>query len=543
MNQISPSRDKFRRLAILEIDPYEILGIDEKVDCLVQAAKTADAIFWRQVLPGTDSVAVLRQAGNDNELKEMLLFNYGPYDALNGDAPLLPVPKKAPGAGFYPRDLTPAEFLGYIQSHKDASAALQSPYTIVRRTNGYLRAIPFHEAYGELVNKLASLLDQAAVLENHLGFRQFLTQRARDIRADDFYSSDALWVNLTDNPIDLVIGPYEVYQDELLGLKAAYEALVLKRNFEETAKVQHYQHELTDLCTSLQREVGRPLLIGGQRVKMSVADLGYASGDAHKAIPAIAFNLPNDERVIEELGARQVILKNVLEAKFRLVGWKILKRVLREPPEDKDWAFQRFFTFILFHEIAHSVGPHRITKDGEHTTVNRCLRQHYTVLEEAKADTLGACLTLTAAESDAATFLQTYVGGLLRPIRFGAADAHGGANTIQFNYLLQHRAIIVNAVTGKLTIDPDAVRRTLCKLVASILDIQERGDFAAADHMISTFRGIGSDLRMLIKSTEDLPVDIRIRFVAHSNRSIRRRRDVERTHLTPRRTEVEPSRS
>jgi hypothetical protein len=189
--------------------------------------------------------------------------------------------------------------------------------------------------------------------------------------------------------------------------------------------------------------------------------------------------------------------------------------VLQDPPQDKDSGFQRFFTFTLFHEIAHSVGPHRITKDGEHTTVNRCLRQHYTVLEEAKADSLGACLTLTASESDAATFLQTYVGGLLRPIRFGVGDAHGGANTIQFNYLLQHRAITVNAVSGKLTIDPDAVRTRLYNLVGDILDIQERGDFAAAERLIATCRVIGPELEGLIRKTEELPVDIRIRFRSH----------------------------
>ena len=542
MKQIPSSRDKFRRLAILEIDPYKILGFDEKIHYLIGAAKIADAIFWRQTLPEMDPASLLQQASNDDELKEMLLFNYGPYDGLNGDAPLLPVPIKSPGGGFYPSDLTPTEFLDYVQSHKDAKAALQSPYTIVRRTNGDLRAIPFHEAYADLVDNLAILLNKAAALENHRAFRQFLIQRERDVRTDDFYASDALWVNLIDNPVDLVIGPYEVYQDDLIGLKAAYEALLLKRDFQETAKVQHFQHELADMCASLQPEIGRPLPVGGQHVKMSVADLAYAAGDAHKAIPAIAFNLPNDERVIEELGARQVILRNVLEAKFQLVGWKILKRVLQNPPQDKDSAFNRFFTFTLFHEIAHSVGPHRIIKDGEHTTVNRCLRQHYTVLEEAKADTLGACLTVTALESDAAMFLQTYVGSLLRPIRFGVGDAHGGSNIIQFNYLLYHRAINVNAAAGKLTIDPGAVRATLYKLVADILKIQEGGDFTAADHMISTFRGIGTDLRALIQSTEDLPIDIRIRFPAHSQTTTRQRRRPEAAHSISPRSEKEPAR-
>src|SRR5204863_5521150 len=129
-----------------------------------------------------------------------------------------------------------------------------------------------------------------------------------------YYASDVLWVNLTDNPIDLVVGPYEVYQDELMGLKAAYEAFLLKRDFEDSAKVQHYQHELPKMCALLERRLNRSLTVDQNRVRISVADLAYAGGDAHKAIPAIAFALPNDERTIEEVGARQVILRNVLKA-------------------------------------------------------------------------------------------------------------------------------------------------------------------------------------------------------------------------------------
>src|SRR5204863_2780421 len=163
---------------------------------------------------------------------------------LNNDAPLLPLPRKAPGVGFYPTDLTQKEFVDYVQHHKESKSDLESPYTVIRRTNSQLTAILFHKAYEDLVTKLSELLTKAASLEVHSSFREFLIQRALDIRADDYYASDVLWVNLTDNPIDLVVGPYEVYQDELMGLKAAYEAFLLKRDFEDSAKVQHYQHEL-----------------------------------------------------------------------------------------------------------------------------------------------------------------------------------------------------------------------------------------------------------------------------------------------------------
>jgi hypothetical protein len=509
-------RNKFRRLAILEIDPAAILEAEEhsdKIDLLLQAVQKADAIFWRQVIPDVTPESLLQQAGTDDELKEMLLFNYGPYDRLNNDESLLSAPKKPPGAGFYPADLTREAFIHYLQQHHESKAELESPYTIVRRANTHLTAIPFHQAYKDLVDDLSSLLSKAAALEVDPSFGKFLAQRARDLRSDDFYASDGLWVNLTDNPIDLVIGPYEVYEDKLMGLKAAYEAFLLKRNFEESAKVQHFQHDLPRMCASLESQLGRSLPVDGHRVRMSVADLAYAGGDAHKAIPAIAFNLPNDERITEELGARQIILRNVLEAKFQLVGWEILKRVLQTPPKDKEVAFQNFFTFTLFHEIAHAVGPHRILKNGEQTTVNRCLRQHYSILEEAKADTLGACLTLKATSKiDVPIFLATYVGGLLRPIRFGFAEAHGGSNTIQFNYLSRAGAITVDVGVGKISINQAKVGNALGKLAADILNIQESGDFDAAERLVADFRVIGPDLQELIRRTADLPIDIRIRF-------------------------------
>jgi hypothetical protein len=513
---INSSRDKFRRLAALDIDPAAILGLEGRSDYLrylLQAVKAADAIFWRQVVPDIDYQLLLQQAGSDNELREMLLFNHGPYDRLTNNAPLLPAPTRSPGAGFYPPDLSRRDFVDYIQSHPKSRNDLESPYTVIRRMNGRLTAIPFHKAYGDLVDNLSNFLIKAAALEVHPAFKAFLIQRSQDLRTDEFSASDALWVNLTDNPIDLVVGPHDVYQDELMGLKAAYEGILVKRNLEETAKVQNFQHELPKMCASLEGQLGRSLPVYGDRVRIGVAELAYAGGDACNAIPAIAFNLPNDERTVEEVGARQIILRNVLEAKFRLVGWQILDRILQTPPREKGIAFQTFLTFTALHEMAHSIGPHRIVKNGERTTVNRCLKQHFSVLEEMKADTLGACLTLKATrEADVPIFLKTYVGELLRSIRFGFKGAHGGSSTIQFNYLLRAGAISVNAVSGKIKINYAEFGDTLCKLAGDVLHIQECGDFDAADGLIATFRVMSSELKELARRTAGLPLDLRIRF-------------------------------
>ena len=465
-------RERFRRLALVEFDANELLPADvdqRHIDHFLKAADLADEIFWRQVSPEFDRASLLAKAGNDDELKEILLFNYGPYDRLDGDVPVFQIGPKFAGLGFYPKDLTRERLGEYLRSHPESKAPFESPYTVIRRKNSHLSAIPYHEAYDDKVNQLSHILDAASKSEPHRQFSQYLSQRAKDLLSDEYYESDRLWVGLDDNPLDLVIGPYEVYQDELMGLKAAYEAAVLWRDSHASNAILHFKSEIADLATALRHELGTPLRIESTGVKLSVANLIYAGGEARSSTPAIAFNLPNDERVIEEVGSRQVILKNVLEAKFYSVAWPMLVNLLQDPHADKESAFEAFFHHTLFHEISHSVGPHRITKDGEATTVNRSLREYHTVLEEAKADTLAACFLLAKHDGvSAAVLLETYVAGFLRPIRFGLTSAHGGANCIQFNFLLQEKAISIDPKTGKIGIDPERLRASVFKLAAAM---------------------------------------------------------------------------
>lgn len=510
------ARESFRKLALVEFDAQEFLPPDMGFDetrFLVKAADLVDDIFWRQVSL-VDPSSLFALAGEDQELREMALFYYGPYDRLNNDSPFLPVEPKPPGAGFYPHDLTREEFTSYLQSHPDCKSSFESPYTVIRRIDASrLTAIPYHEAFCEQVAALSDLLTKVSQSEKHRYFREFLAQRAKDLLSDEYYHSDSLWVRLVDNAWDLVIGPCEVYEDQLMGLKAAYEAMLLRREVAESSKLQHFQQELPSLCRSLEREVRKPLSVENSRVSLSVANLIYAGGDARQAIPAIAFSLPNDERTIEEVGSRQVILRNVQEAKFRLVDWQIHKRLLHTALEDEDLAFRHFFDHTLFHEISHSIGPHRIKRNGDITTVNRCLKQHYSVLEETKADTLAACFVLhMAGDKDERAFLNTYVPGFMRAIRFGLNSAHGGANAIQFNFLLREGAIAIHPASGKLLIDPQKARKSLLQLIATVIGIQERGDFEAADRFVSAFCVMNSEIKDLAESVNDLPIDIRVRY-------------------------------
>jgi hypothetical protein len=513
---IEASRRRFRTLAPVELSPESVLAIGTRPDNLsdlIGAADAADSIFWKQLFPNGDGVSQLDQAGNDEELRELILFNYGPYDSLDNEFPVLPVRAKLPGMGFYPEDLTREEFIKYFKIHPEWEPAFESPYTVIRGVNSNLTAIPYHIAYRDQVKDLSNILTKASGTEQHPLFRKFLAQRAADLLTDDYFQSDSTWVRLTDNPLDLVIGPYEVYEDQLMGLKSSYEARVLWRDFAESEKIQHFQQELPSLCQALGPELNKALVIGDSRLELSVADILYAGGFARKGIPAIALTLPNDEKVIEEVGSRQIILKNVLEAKFHKVAWPIINTVLPTPLEDEEAACRNFFNHTLFHEIAHSIGPHSIEVGGQSTTVNRALHQYYSVLEEAKADALGACFVLSInSDLDQRSFLRLFVAGFLRSIRYGLSHAHGGANIIQFNYLLQEGGFEVDSAAGELFINETRARNAILKLASEIIGILERGDVEGASRFASTFCAMNPVIEGLLHKLRDLPIDIRIRY-------------------------------
>ncbi len=507
-------RESFRRLAPIEFDPFLLApaGTDgRKLRHLISAADAADEIFWRQTLSDENRESILSAARNDLELKEIIEFQYGLYDRLNGFLPLLPVGPKPLGAGYYPPDLSREDFFGFLASHPEAKHAFNSPYTVIRKADSALRAIPFHEYYQPQVASLSRSLSAAARIEEQTNFRRYLEQRAQDILTDDYFESDRLWVALRDNPLDLVIGPYEVYEDRLLGIKAAYEAMLLTRDSVGSNKIRDVNSNLRFLRCELEAQLKHQLAIEQNRVDLSVATLVYSGGEARSAIPAIAFNLPNDERVIEEVGARQVLLANVLEAKFRSVAWPLMKRIFERTVSDEDGALLHFFNHTLYHEISHSLGPHRILVDGEHTTVNSCLRQHYTVLEEIKADVLGVCLNLVMADrASHAALIDVYVAGFLRAARFGLDQAHGGSNAVQFNYLLAHGGL--RSVNEYVSVSHDTAHHVLFRLASDVLSIQEAGDFNAAERFLSAYRVMSPELKALIGRLNEIPVDIRITY-------------------------------
>jgi hypothetical protein len=514
-NALDLARKTFRKLAVFEIDPQLFVAKHPdwiNADLLFECADTVEKIYWNQKLSKESYRSLEKQISADVELKEMFLSYHGPYDQFNNNQAFLPAQSHFPGAEFYPHDLTQNEFDEYVRKHQELKSPFESPYTIIRRENGDLRAVPYHVQYRKLIDRLSGLLRQASAIEKHPGFAAFLRQRSEDTQRDDYYLSEKLWVELEGNPIDIAIGPYEVYDDQLMGLKASFEAILFERDEKQSRRLYDFQHQLRSLCKPIERDLGLSLEVEETNVKLSVGNLIYAGGEARNAVPAIAFSLPNDENVIREVGSRQVILSNVLEGKFALVAKPLAVSVLFDRRQQGEISFQEFLNHTIFHEISHAIGPKRITVNGRDTTVNRCLRQYHWVLEEAKADLLGACLTLIATKNiDPVSFLTGFIGQFIRSIRFGLSDAHGRANAIQFNYFLKEGAFIVDEM-AKIHVNSDRAQETLYALTRKILNLQKRGDLNQARQFVKEFCFISPTISRLQDAVKDMPIDVRIRY-------------------------------
>ncbi|MBN1540750.1 peptidase, partial [candidate division KSB1 bacterium] len=245
----------------------------------------------------------------------------------------------------------------------------------------------------------------------------------------------------------------------------------------------------------------------------------FSAGDTKAGIQTTAFNLPNDERVREAKGSKKVMLKNIARAKFDKCWIPIVNTILSEE-QLQHVSFDAYFTHVLMHEISHGLGPGIITrKDGSQTSVQKELKELYSVIEECKADVLGVInmkflmgkgvVPPTLEKS----MLASYLGGMFRSIRFGINEAHGGGVAIQFNYLMEHGAFALDK-NGKLTLDARRVLPVLNDLAAELLIIQAEGDYQRAKKLVDRYRKMTPVMQDMIDRLLVFPIDIRPSFPA-----------------------------
>ncbi len=437
----------------------------------------------------------------------------GPWDRMNDDAPFWGTRPKPPGGGFYPEDLTKAELDVYLAAHPAEKEKLLSPYTVVRREGGKLVPIRYSKVYAEWLEPAAKLLEQAAAITSNISLKRFLTLRAQAFRTDDYYESEIAWMDLKDTPIEITIGPYESYRDELYGQKTAFEAYVTLRNPQASANLDKYKHYLRDMEANLPVPEAYKNFARGFESPIAVVDQVHGGGENVPGVQTIAFNLPNDERVREAKGAKKVILSNVLGAKFE----RILKPmgVLVLVPEQAALLSKTYFeNATLFHELSHSLGPGTIVKNGRKTTVDEELKEQASGLEECKADVMGVWNILfmmkkgeiPAADRD--HLFATYLVGVFRAVRFGLGEAHGQGAAVQYSFLREHGAISWDAHARRFRVNNDKMEAAIGALVAAIVELQGNGDYEGVKAFYARYAKLDNEARTVIATMQTIPVDI-----------------------------------
>ena len=520
LTELTSMQGRFAR-TVLKAD---LSGLSKKerkaLEHCVQAAAVFDELYFQQVFHGNTTVRkALAKPRTELQRAQAEYFNFrkGPWCPLDLTPFVEGVPAQQPsGAAMYPENMTAEEFNTWVATlTEDQAAQARGYFTAIRRTRqGHLRVMPYNREYAKQLKLSAQALKRAAAASEDPTLQRFATMRANGLLSNSYQDSDAAWLALN-GPLEVVIGPYETYEDALFGYKAFFEAYVGVVNVEESANLQRYAAHLQELEDSLPIDprFRCPKLAGSS--PMRVVDLVYAAGEAMSGVMTAAFNLPNDEDTRAKFGTKQVLLKNVQQAKFDLVLVPIAQRILPKRLH-KLVSFHAFFAHILWHELLHGLGPHDIEVGGKKTTVRLALKTLHSALEEAKADAtalwaMHRLIDQGILDRDLLeTMYVTYLASAFRSMRFGIEEAHGKGQAIQFNYLVEKGAFKIGK--GMVDLDFDKLQDAVTALCSEIMTIQAHGDEAAAQALFDRYGVVTKEMQEVLDRLSDVPVDIRPSF-------------------------------
>ncbi len=476
---------------------------------LIEASKQMDAAFWYQALGDRTGFTF-----ESRLLERHFNINYGPWDRLKGNRSFIEgVGPKPAGANFYPPDLTKQEFEAYVNEHPDAAGQLKSLYTFVRRDeSGKLTAIPYSRQFETQFKNAADHLVRAAQLADDPEFKSYLVARAKALLTDEYRESDLLWMDMKNNPVDIVIGPIETYEDQLFGYKAACEAYVLIKDLAWSEKLGKYADLLPELQKNLPVDDEYKREKPGTDSDLNAYDVIYYAGDCNAGSKTIAINLPNDEEVQLKKGTRRLQLKNAMRAKFDEILVP-LADVLIVEDQRQHITFDAFFANTMFHEVAHGLGIKYTITDGGR--VREALQEHSSALEEGKADILGLYMVTQLLESGELSegrledYYITFMASIFRSVRFGASSAHGRANMLRFNFFEEHGAFTRES-SGQYRVNIEKMKQAMTQLSRKILTIQGDGDYDAAATFVDEMGFVGSMLKADLERVNraGIPTDI-----------------------------------
>jgi hypothetical protein len=519
----------------LEVDTSALSAADKQALIkLVEAARIVNTVFMEQIWSG--NLALYHKLQQDKSPLGQARLHYfwinkGPWSEIDEHKAFLPgVPEKKPGgANFYPQDMTKEEFESWVSTlSPQQKEQAEGFFTVIRRTaNKKLTIVSYSQEYKTYLDQAAKLLREAAALTGNASLKRFLTTRADAFSSNDYFESDMAWMDL-DAPLDITFGPYETYNDELFGYKAAFEAYINLRDDKETARLQFLGQHLQEIENNLPEDPQYRVAKLGAAAPIRVVNEVFGAGDGNHGIKTTAYNLPNDDKVVQQKGAKRVMLKNIQQAKFKSILQPISGIVL-PPAAQKDLSFELFFTHIVAHELSHGLGPHQIKVNGRETNPRLELKELYGAIEEAKADVTGLfALQYLMTQADKAgdsnssplphgpeaerQLYTTYLASSFRTLRFGLQDAHAKGMAIQFNYFLDQGAFVANQ-DGTFSVNLSKMKDAVVSLDHDFLTLEATGDYAGTKKLMSSMAVIRPETQKALDRLKSLPTDIEPVFV------------------------------
>ncbi len=483
---------------------------------IVAAVQAVDGIYWKQMgRQALEARAAFASATDpvDRLYRDYVALNYGPFDIRNGNerfvSPGGADGARLPGVAFYPEDLTKDDFEARLKAFPDLKEDFEKINTLIRRVDGTLVAIPYEKVYVDDLSVASRSLAEAAALVDSPSLRRYLSLRAEALLSGDYYDSDVAWLDVKDNALDVVIGPIETYDDALMGLKASYEGAAIVKDARASRALEVYRQNLEGMARSLPVEEAYRQSNTGSGNVLEVVNVVRFSGDFNAGIKTVAASLPNDERVIQEKGAKKQIYKNVLEAKFDTILQPIARLFL--PKKDAEHVTRdAFVTNVLLHELSHTLGVDYVVGRKDLTV----LQERHAAIEEAKADVVGIfnmqylVKQEIFSDDEAEENRATYLAGIFRSIRFGTADAHGSANALQLNYLLAAGGIEFDRKKGEFTLHAKKFDPAVTALAKELLEIEGNGDYNRAGELLKKYGALDADTLEALKKIAEVPVDV-----------------------------------
>ena len=509
--QESPLKAKVEEYARVELKSDLVNNLNDKEKELVriffQVGEITDNLFWKQTFGDKSQLDTI----TDSYAKEFAMIQYGAWDRLDNNKPFLAGYGEKPAVcNYYPHDITAEEFDAFEDANKN------SWYTVIRRNeDGSLKSVWYHEAYAEEIGRICTLLEKAVTLAEDPGLKNYLEKRIEAFKTDDYLESDLAWMDMKDSKIDFVTGPIESYDDKFQETKASYESFILLKDEARSKDLAKFVSMLPALQKELPCAPEYKTFVPGTSSDLNVYDAVYYAGDCNAGSKTIAINLPNDERVHALKGTRRLQLRNSMKAKFDKILMPIGQLIVT-PEQQKYLNFDAFFWNVTFHEVAHGLGVKQTINTNE--SVDAVMGTEKTSWEEAKADILGLFMVTKLIEMGEITnitaedAITTYIAGILRSVRFGAASSHGKANMMCFNYMEKAGAFSRDA-KGQYVIDFEKAKEAMNGWAALILQTQGDGNIEFATKYRAENGGITPALQADLNKINEAGIPRDITFI------------------------------